>query len=291
MDLWVEVLHESLSRATTDALALRPSSSRLDFGIACTAHELKGPLVGVRAAVDACLEATDPAERNDLLLRSSDELRRLSRVVQSMLGWAVGSESLKRSPVDIVDVVRRAVDWCTLEWGKQRVHVEAPENVIVQGDPEYLQGAIANLVRNALEYSPPDSRVIVDLDVANGHVQVSVRNSGTPIPEAEQEAIFQPLVRGQETGPGGWGRGLGLFIARRTIEAHGGSIWIDSSDRGTTFIVLLAEAGTVPSVRPRRRRHRVSTTSSSDTPSTGGKESDDAASPPMVDEADLGSGH
>jgi signal transduction histidine kinase len=103
--------------------------------------------------------------------------------------------------------------------------------------------AVRNLVRNALAYSSPGSEVKVSVITEQEAVTVSVANRGPGIPEGEEEAIFDPFVRGEAAlQTGARGSGLGLFITRRIAEAHGGEVWVDSSPRGTTFYLQLPVA-------------------------------------------------
>jgi two-component system sensor histidine kinase SenX3 len=103
--------------------------------------------------------------------------------------------------------------------------------------------AIRNLVRNALAYSSPDTEVKVGVTAKAECVTVSVANRGRGIPPGEEEAIFDPFVRGEAAlQTGARGSGLGLFITRKIAEAHGGEVWVDSSPRGTTFYLQLPVA-------------------------------------------------
>jgi signal transduction histidine kinase len=108
---------------------------------------------------------------------------------------------------------------------------------MVKADPAHLRGAIGNLVRNALLYAPPDSEIAVVVESDGGVVTVQVQDQGPGLPEGKQEQIFDPFVRGENSHRGG--RGLGLFIARRVVEAHGGTISAESKGKGATFRVRL----------------------------------------------------
>jgi two-component system OmpR family sensor kinase len=109
----------------------------------------------------------------------------------------------------------------------------------VLGDPEQLRSAIANVVRNALIYSPAGSEVRVRVEDPNGSARVVVRDSGPGIPPGERETVFDPFSRGRTNGSAHHGAGLGLFIARRVLEAHGGTISLRPSKSGATFVLQL----------------------------------------------------
>lgn len=107
------------------------------------------------------------------------------------------------------------------------------------GRDEKMQGlaqtdkedVLNNLVSNALKYSTPFSPIIISIQRDNGQVRVSVTNSGSSIPAGDEERIFTRFYRGQ--GHQQEGYGLGLYLARRLVEQHGGRIWVESSPAKT----------------------------------------------------------
>jgi two-component system OmpR family sensor kinase len=142
-------------------------------------------------------------------------------------------------PTNLVDTVRESVDACAWELGQDRVVVTAPRRVWVRADRLQLRSAIANVLRNALWYSPSDSEVRLDVSQQDGHATVRVTDRGPGVPAFEREHIFDPFMRGRAATPHRSGKGLGLFIARRVVEAHAGSIWVESGQGGATFCIRL----------------------------------------------------
>jgi K+-sensing histidine kinase KdpD len=223
-------------------LGSRPSPS--EMGIAWTAHELKGPLMGARAALDRATAGTAREEEGrELLRRTKEELGQLSDLIDPLLRWSTGAEVLKRRRVDLVEATREAVASSCLGMPPHRVVVDAPDRLFVRADPLQLKSAIANVVRNALLYSPPDSSVNVRMDFEHRRARLVVSDSGPGIPDEEREAVFGPFQRGGSHGMARTGSGLGLFIARRVLEAHGGSIALRSSKTGASFVLELPEEG------------------------------------------------
>jgi len=108
---------------------------------------------------------------------------------------------------------------------QRQVDAEGSIAAVVRGNAESLRRAIENVVRNAIKYSPEGGRVRVLLQAApgGGSVVVSVRDNGPGIAQADLASIFQPFFRGANGGAAD-GHGLGLAIAQRVVEAHGGSI-------------------------------------------------------------------
>jgi len=209
---------------------------QLDMGIALTAHELRAPLVGVKAALEVVLQTdAESALSLGMLRRSLLELEEFVEMTDSLVLWAVGDHLPERRPVDVVKVVQKAVRTCELAWGSGRVVVSSPSRVMARIDHFQLRRAIENVLRNALACSGPDSKVTVSVSEHDGLVTVSVSDTGPGISEAEWGAIFDPLTRGRVPSSRSGAHGLGLFIVRRVIDAHGGRIWVDSDRTGTTF--------------------------------------------------------
>lgn len=243
------LLLETVARLLGDALRTiaivteaRARSDGLDLGIAWTAHELRGPLIGARAAIDHLL-SEDALTSSDRLLRGTrDELEYLASLVDPLLRWAVGSGQLNKRRTDLVRTVREAIAVCDLEDGGHRIALFAPAELELRADPKQLRSAIANLVRNALAYSPDGSQVIVEVGRGEGVAWTCVRDRGPGIPPDEQDLIFDPLARGQAGTGSRRGAGLGLFIARRVVEAHGGTVRLLPSRRGAVFCLELPVA-------------------------------------------------
>lgn len=211
----------------------RAVEEQLVLDLAWIAHEVRRPLVGARATVERLLFGS--AGGRDALLRASGELERAARSMNGILRWAGGTGSLRRRPLDLTRVVESGVaSACPEPEDRDRVSVRAGGRVPVRGDAEQLRGAVANLVTNALTHAPGRVRVEVGTDGSRGLVRV--RDSGPGIAPELRENVFDPLVRGRGAPDGA---GLGLFIARRIVEAHGGTIDVRSSAGGATFTMAL----------------------------------------------------
>jgi signal transduction histidine kinase len=218
-------------------------TSRFDVGLAWTAHELRTPILGVKAALESVVGRS--ASRDEALLRLSvRELEQLATDTEGILGWAVGERELSPRYVDVAQLVEDAVATYRLLHGAEgTVLVVAPPPIMALADPTHLRAAVVNLVRNAVLYSDPDGVVTVHVTDEGAAVRVSVDDQGPGIPAGEREVIFDPFVRGGAGWRAGQGSGLGLFITRRVVEAHGGRVWVDSDEGGATFHMLLPVDG------------------------------------------------
>jgi len=232
------LLDDTLPLLSTSARA-QQRTSRMDVGLAWTAHELRTPILGVKAALE--IVAGRSASRDDELLRLSlRELEQLAADTEGILGWAVGGRELTPRYVDVAHLVDDAVTTYRLLHGAEgTVEVVARPPIMALADPTHLRAAVVNLVRNAFLYSDPGGVVTVRVTDEEAAVRVSVGDQGPGIPLAEREVIFDPFVRGGTGSRAAGGSGLGLFITRRVVEAHGGHVWVDSGEVGATFHMLL----------------------------------------------------
>jgi signal transduction histidine kinase len=204
----------------------------LDLSLAWTAHELRGPLHAVRAWLEHA--ASDATQISLPIHRATDELSRITGGLESLLSWATGREHLDEQDVDLVGLARDAVDSCVAETGQDRVVMEGSERLIVRADALHLRSALENLVRNALRYSLPASKVRVIVEPRDGEPTVEVENEGVGIREEDRDAIFDPMTRGTD----GVGTGLGLFVVGRVVERHGGTIRCHEPEEGKVSFEL-----------------------------------------------------
>ena len=216
----------------------RRRNMEIDLGLAWTAHELSGPLLSIKAALEL-LVARGSSGGDALLASSLRELEQLVGDMGEILGWAVGSRPLSPSFQDVTELVEAAVDPYRKEITSHSIEVIAPRPAMAEVDPTHLRAAVANLVRNAVAYSDPGSPVVVRIVDEGPRLRLSVRDEGPGIPAEERESIFDPFVRGEAGSRRGRGSGLGLFITRRVVEAHGGMVWVDPGSSGADFQVVL----------------------------------------------------
>lgn len=238
------VLREVLPRFRRPGV--RAFAGAADVGIAWTAHELKGPLASARAAIDVVTETAPGPEAIELLRRTKDELGQLSDLIDPLLRWSAGAQIVELERVDLVFVARQAVAASALASEGDRVSIDAPAPVFVRADPRHLRSAIANVVRNSLSYAPADTPIKVQIRSDRRMARIVVQDRGPGIPDDERRGLFDPFLRGT-SGRARPGSGLGLFIARRVLEAHGGSIAVRPAKVGATFVLELPAAAAVSS--------------------------------------------
>jgi K+-sensing histidine kinase KdpD len=213
---------------------------RLDLGISWTAHELRGPLTGTRAVIDLLLQTADEESRTQhLLKRSREDLDRMAALVDGALRVTMADESLTRRPTPLKRVLQDAINICRAERSNTELLLRSDIDVVLEADAPHLTGAIANVLRNSMWHSPPASPVQIDVLDRGTSVQLRVIDQGPRVSGVDREMIFDPFGRGESPRAVGRGKGLGLFIARRVIEGHGGTIKVGSSASGAMFVIDL----------------------------------------------------
>jgi signal transduction histidine kinase len=220
-------------------------------------HELRTPLALVRGYATTLLrppQALPPEKARRFLEGIDAAAMRLQRLIDNLLSVSRLEGDmfvLSPEPVEVGALVRRAVGASALIAGRQ-IDVELPASPLwVLGDPDQLAQVIENLIGNAIKYAPSETAVVVSACAENGRVRVDVRDHGPGIPEDALERIFEKFFRLVSAPPGDEhavsgprGLGLGLYICRRIVEAHGGRVWASNAPGGgSVFSVELTEAG------------------------------------------------
>jgi len=228
----------------------RKRSRDLDISLALTAHELRGPLLSAKAAIETSIfEEAHPSGASSidranvtaqLLVRANNELGHLAEMCDSLLSWAADENSVEFDPVDVAEVVLEAIGGCTHERNAERLSFTRPaQPVRIHASEEHIRVAVSNLLRNALYYSPSNRPVTVSVETFTSVVHIVVTDDGPGVPIGQHRSIFDPFVRGLGGDTPRSGRGLGLFIAKRVVEGHEGRIWVDSRERGARFVIEL----------------------------------------------------
>jgi signal transduction histidine kinase len=219
-------------------------------------HELKTPLTSLSLAAQALgRSSAGPASdermrRNVAIIR--DQVARASALLAELLESArLDQVPLRRERVDLGALTRAAVE-------RQLAYLQEPAqhtitltqegSVVVEGDPSRLEQVIANLLTNAVKYSPNGGAVDARVERVDGRVRLVVADHGIGIAKDERESVFSPFARSRAAIERGIeGTGLGLYLSKRIVEAHGGTIGAaDTAGGGTTIVVSLPPAVAPP---------------------------------------------
>jgi PAS domain S-box-containing protein len=234
-----------LSVASDVTARNRAERERMDC-MAMLAHDLRNPLGVVLGYADMLRAAGGlSADQVELVGRIEANIMTVAALVSDALDLAhfEGHRLVADGrALDVNAVLRRAVDQCAGEAARRRIAIElelAGDLPATTGDPQALDRVFGNLLSNALASSPDGGQVRVGAQYAEGSLVATVRDSGPGMLPADADRVFE---RYHPAAPGrrGTGSGLGLYIARVLVEAHGGSIAVQSTPgHGSTFTVTL----------------------------------------------------
>ena len=215
--------------------------------LAAVSHDLRSPLAGIKACVGT-LRATDlvlpEADRAELLAGIETSADRLQSLIDNLLDMSrldAGALVLRTEPVALDEVVPRALAGIPQERVDVDVRVTLP---MVVGDAGLIERIIANLVENALRYSPPDLPVRITAGTIKDTVVLRVVDKGVGVPSGSLESIFSAFQRLGDV-PAGQGVGLGLAVSRGFAEANGGTLEAEATPGGgLTMVLTLQRADT-----------------------------------------------
>jgi len=208
-------------------------------------HDLRTPLTRLRGTAELALASPPNLERyREALADCVEESDRVLVMLNTLMDISEaesGTLQLHRESVTLADVVGRAVDLYRDVADAKGVTLaaDAPSDVVVIADRTRLEQVAANLIDNAVKYTPPDGRVDVEVRRAADAAILRVRDTGSGIPPDELPRIFDRLFRG-DTSRTERGLGLGLSLVKAIVEAHGGTVDVVSEPgRGSVFTVSL----------------------------------------------------
>ena len=238
----IQALQRQIDALTADNLLLTEQLARKDQLNAMVAHELRGPLSPIITYAQLIAR---PNRREETIQRGSSiiiaQAQRLNRIVNDLLDAArftTGQFTLQRKPCDIVELAKEVVEQLRPVASHHTLALDlSAASITGNWDSERLQQALGNLLDNAIKYSDDQTTITVCIRATDTTVHVSVHNHGTIIPPEQIGQLFQPFVRLPATSER-HGSGLGLYISRCIIEAHGGTLDIEphaEAEQGTTF--------------------------------------------------------
>jgi len=239
--------NEAIDQAVAESLAEYSSEveSWRQIFLGALGHDLRGPLTAVVFTADVLVEKTrdTPYARYAERILSGGE--RMSKLLNDLLAYSksklgVGMEihrelcDLGRMAADEIELLRAALP-------DVAIHFETSGTTQGRFDASRVREALHNLVTNAAKYGSADAAVDVEVAGDADHVRLSVRNAGAPLSDDALHAMFDPLRRGARNASTGehMSLGLGLFLVREIVTAHGGKVSASSADGFTTFLMAL----------------------------------------------------
>ncbi len=220
--------------------------------VAIVSHELRSPLTSISGALEIALSEYAGRlndKQKQYLTLARESCSALNHIVDDLLDVARaenGGMTIHIGPVDLNQLTEQALEQFRASAMAKQIDIRFKKiagEVRLAGDPDRLTQVLNNLLSNALKFTPIKGRIEVEVfgpPISSSHVGVSVSNNGDSISEDARERIFEKFeqVKGSSTRRVG-GTGLGLAISRSIIEAHGGRIWVESSEEGAKFVFTL----------------------------------------------------
>ena len=257
---WFEAAGRPLSGDSAGVLVIRDITDRTvrllqEEFLTWAGHELRTPLTTLQGYLQLA-ERRLPADPDERLRRyltlAVDEARRQGTLIAELIDATrlhSGKIELRKEPLDLVQVVAHSVELAQVLAEGQSIALEAGDDpVMAAGDAGRLEQVLLNLLTNAIAYAPGTERIDVAVRSAEGVAEIVVRDAGPGIPVESLETIFERFTQiNPAERPGRAGLGLGLYIAREIVKAHGGTISAASSPGdGATFTIRLPLLGANP---------------------------------------------
>ena len=253
--LAVALRDRALQEDAARAVVAREADELRTALLRAVSHDLRTPLAGIKASVTSLLstDVTWGADQHDEFLRTiDDEADRLNRLVGNLLDMSrlqAGAVHLRRTPATVDDVV--AATLASLSAVPEAVRVDVPDDLpLIDVDPDLLERALANVLANAITWSPPGAPVDLQAAVVGPRLHLRVVDRGPGIDETARRAAVQPFQRlGDATNtqsPNGVG--LGLAVARGFLLAMGGDLVFDDTPGGGLTVVLEVPVAPVQSL-------------------------------------------
>ena len=244
-----EEILELATAFNTMAESIQRAEQRRDEFVANVSHELKTPMTSIGGFIDWMLDWTIPPEQHAHYMQIvQQEVRRLSRLVRSMLDvsrlQAKGVEESRKTRFDIAEIISDVLISFEQKINNRRlqVSVNLPDRALfTRADRDGIQQVLYNLVDNAIKFCPEGGMLGIRLAQEGGKAVVSVQNTGKTIPPGELPLLFERFHkadRSRSADRESWG--LGLYIVKTILDAHGEDIRAESHDGVTTFRFTLS---------------------------------------------------
>jgi len=226
------------------ANALRAADRRKNDFIAMLGHELRNPIMALRAGLQLLERQSDKNRKADIQARMEVQAHHLSRLIEDLLDVAridQGKISLQRERVSLQSVIESAVDTSRpkIEAGAHDLTVALPSQPLwLEGDFTRLSQVVSNLLTNAAKYTPSEGQIRVSADVVQDEVRTNIADNGVGVPHDMQGRIFDLFT--QSKGPDDRSReglGIGLALVKQLVEMHDGAVELasDGPGRGSCF--------------------------------------------------------
>jgi two-component system, OmpR family, sensor kinase len=208
--------------------------------VADTSHELRNPLLALRTNLDILERIDDPEQRRECLEEAREQSERMTRLVSDvlLLARAESTQLIAADAVALGPLLENVAESARRRAGGRTIQLEQSDPVTVRGDAGRVRQVLTNLIKNAIEHTPPDGTITLGLRQTDGWACLAVRDDGEGIAASALPHIFERFYRADPRRR--QGTGLGLAIVKHLVEAHGGRVSVESAlGRGSCFTIWL----------------------------------------------------
>jgi signal transduction histidine kinase len=243
---------EDVTAAVKSESALKEAQRQRIHLMQQLAHDMASPLTPIKLQLRLLKDAPDGqgAKGLDIIRRNTEHLERLVADVRDVAKLEGGDLKVFRKPVDVAELARQAVESLAPSAADRQVRLvaEVPGAAPLEADAGRVTQILYNLIGNALKFTPPGGQVTVGITKTDRDVEVEVRDTGNGMAPEQLSRLFKPFSQVHDPTalkrPEDKGTGLGLYISKGLVEAHGGAITVasDGPGRGSTFTFRLPVA-------------------------------------------------
>jgi signal transduction histidine kinase len=224
--------------------------------LAAISHELRSPITALKTSAQLLVRQLDTPEEQvtnrarvlaDIIDRQADKLAKLIGYLLDVSRSGNASVPVELQEVDLVALAEAAVATAQEGTHRHQIRVVAPSSVIALVDPARIDQVLVNLLDNAIKYSPEGGLILTEVTQPNSAtVQIAVTDHGVGVPAAQRDQMFDRFSRLHD--PVAPGLGIGLFLSRRLVQLHGGTLTAEfPSEGGTRLVATLPGLGSLGS--------------------------------------------
>ncbi len=211
--------------------------------VATVSHEMRRPLtavIGFAQTLRTRWDELPPELRTELLERVEQNAQALEHMVGQLLDYSrleLGQFRLELRSFELAGLVDRVVANLAPDLAEHEVRTSCPRDLLVLTEPYAFERVLGNLLANAAKFSPSGSPIDIAGERKGDRVELSVRDGGPGVPEAERALVFDRFYRGRSTVPGA---GLGLSVVKELVELHGGEVRVEAGADGTGSVFTVS---------------------------------------------------
>lgn len=235
-----------IAGTTRDITRIKKLEQQKDYFIATASHELKTPLTSLKAYTQVLqmqFKSRSEDASAEMMAKMDAQINKLTKLINDLLDitkMETGKLQLNNQDFAIDELIQEIAEGVKRTAPGHSIELDLTPGVFVSGDRDRIGQVVTNYLTNAIKYSPGSNLVKVKSFLRDGNIVVRVRDFGMGISEEDMKHVFERFFRVEDTNQHTFpGLGLGLFISAEIIARHGGKVWLESGEEGSTFYFSL----------------------------------------------------